>query len=107
MKPEERFSTEQLTKIVDEATIYMCSCPAQVAEQILHLRALVRYEEDCDRQVNADSVVHKTIAKASMQALQLLEDCLDEVLEIEGWDRTTMTMPEGLRQRRDKIAGED
>jgi hypothetical protein len=30
---------------------------------------------------------------------QQLEACLEDVLEIEEWDRATLTMPEGLRAR--------
>jgi hypothetical protein len=78
----------------------MCACPAQVAEQISRLRCLIRYQEDCSSQIDADSAVHKEIAEAGLKAIQILEDCLDEVLDLEGWDRTTMTMPEGLRVRR-------
>lgn len=95
-----RFSSEQLTKIIEEATIYMCACPAQVAEQILRLREVIRYQEECETQPDAESVVHKTIAQAGEQALAILESCLDRVLDMEGWDRATLTMPEGLRQRR-------
>lgn len=32
-----------------------------------------------------------------------MEDCLDQVLEIEGWDRATLKMPEGLRKIRDEL----
>lgn len=103
MKLEKRFTEADLSKIVEEATIYMCACPAQVAEQIRKLRNLVRYQEECDSQMDTDSVVHKTIAKAGLQALKIMEDCMDEVLTLEGWDRTTLTMPEGLRKRRDEI----
>lgn len=103
MMLEKRFTNEQLATIIDEATIYMCACPAQVAEQILKVREMVRYQEDCQSRQDADSVVHQTIATAGLQALQLLEDCLDQVLEIEGWDRTTLKMPDGLRQRRNGV----
>lgn len=107
MKLEKRFSDEQLSKIVNEATIYMCACPAQIAEQIRQLRSLVRYQEQCDSQMDTDSVVHKTIAKAGLLSLKIMEDCLDEVLTLEGWDRTSLTMPEGLRKRRDEIIVND
>jgi len=102
MKLEKRFTSQQLERILDEATIYMCACPAQVAEQIIGLRSVIRYQQECDLQFDTDSIVHKTIAKAGIQAMQILEDCLDEVLDLEGWNRTTMTMPEGLRVRRNE-----
>lgn len=102
MKQEERFSSEQLSKIIDESIVYVCACPAQVAEQIKQLRKLVGYQESCMDQAGANSIVHKSIAEAALRAMHLMENCLDEILELEGWDRTTMTMPEGLRIRRDE-----
>lgn len=107
MNLQKRFTDHQLAQILDEATIYMCACPAQVAEQISRLRGMIRYQEACDTKLDTDSVVHKTIAKAGLQSLQILEDCLDEVLDLEGWDRATMTMPEGLRVRRDNLIKDD
>jgi len=103
MTLEKRFTGQQLAKIIDEATIYMCACPAQVAEQILKLREMVRYQEECQSRTDTDSVVHQAIAKAGLQALDILEQCLDQVLEVEGWDRVTLKMPDGLRQRRDDL----
>jgi hypothetical protein len=102
MSSQQQFSDEQLSRIFNEATVYMCACPAQVAEQISRLRGLVRYQQDCDLQTDTDSIVHQSIAKAGLRTLQILEDCLDEILDLEGWDRTTLTMPEGLRKRRDE-----
>lgn len=101
MTSKPQFTNEQLANIIDEATIYMCACPAQVAEQILKLRELVRYQEECETRQGTDSVVHNKIAGSGLQAIEILQKCLDEVLEHEGWDRTTLKMPEGLRQRRD------
>ena len=31
-----------------------------------------------------------------------MQDCLSEVLLLEKWDRITLEMPEGLRQRQNK-----
>lgn len=103
MEPQPRFSNEQLEKIVNEATIYMCACPAQVAEQIRRLRNLIQYQQDCSLQIDTESIVHQSIAKAGLQAARIMEDCLDEILDLEGWNRQTMTMPEGLRIKRDDI----
>ncbi|MBI2240257.1 MAG: hypothetical protein HYU59_05570 [Magnetospirillum gryphiswaldense] len=103
MSSKTRLSNNQLASIIDEATIYMCACPAQVAEQILRLREMIRYQADCEAQAGADSKVHKTIAAAGERALAVLEACLDDVLDIEGWDRTTLKMPPGLRKRRDEM----
>lgn len=101
MTGKPQLSNDQLARIIDEATIYMCACPAQVAEQILKLRDLVRYQAECAARQDTQSVVHDSIATAAMRAMAIMETCLDEVLDLEGWDRTTLKMPEGLRQRRD------
>lgn len=100
---QKRFTEEQLETIIEEATIYMCACPAQVAEQIRHLRHLIRYQNDCETQENTDATVHQSIAEAGLKAHSILEDCMDQVLELEGWDRSTLRMPEGLRRLRDDL----
>ena len=103
MKLQKRFTEQQLERIIDEATIYMCACPAQVVSQMLELRKLQQYQLDC---ISASSVppdTHRCIAQAAQGAHALLEDALDEVLQIEGWDRDTLTMPAGLRALRDSL----
>jgi len=93
-----RFPDWVLQKIIDEATIYFCGCPAQVCKQIVHLRQLYEYQRECSAKVNeltAES--HRLIAAATAHAHAELEECLGRVLEVEGWDRTTYNMPPGLR----------
>lgn len=94
-----RFPLATLQKIVDEATLYSCGCPAQVCEQIRRLRELYDYQRRCSEtasELTAGS--HRVIAEQTAAAHRLLEDCLDRVLDLEGWDRTTFKMPPGLRQ---------
>jgi hypothetical protein len=43
--------------------------------------------------------VHETIAATGVLVHEKLQDCLDQVLELEQWDRHTLTMPPGLRER--------
>ena len=38
-----RFSAVEVSKIIDQALIYQCACPAQVATTILELRDLFDY----------------------------------------------------------------
>jgi len=101
-----RFSSEVVQKIIDEATIYACGCPAQVCEQIVRLRQVHEYQCQCSAtasELTAES--HRLIAAATASAHALLEECLDRVLTAEGWDRTTYKMPPGLRQlQADEIA---
>ncbi len=94
------FTTNQLECISGQALIYFCSCPAQVSIQINSLRKLFDYQLNCAESRtdnNQQTEVHKRIAQATQKAHQIMESCLEEILEIEGWDRETLTMPEGLR----------
>lgn len=97
------FSDSDLEQIVEEAAIYMCACPGQVAKQIRELRSLIRYQQDCIRQGDTPHAVHQTIEASALQAHAVMENCLEQVLEIEGWDRTTLKMPAGLRALRDAL----
>ncbi|MFN4326966.1 MAG: hypothetical protein ACK4FP_13900 [Azonexus sp.] len=107
MDLQQRFTDEQLHQIVEEASIYMCACPGQVANELRQLRHLIRYQRDCITEGKTLSLVHQTIAAAGREAHAVMENCLDRVLEIEGWDRTTLKMPAGLRKLRDDILAGD
>ena len=97
-----RYSKEQLMLILDQAGIYMCACPAQVATQMLELRKLYQYQMNCTSEMSDLADTHRCIATAVLRAHALLEEALDEVLRIEGWDTTSLVMPEGLRKLRDQ-----
>jgi len=104
----ERFSDGDLERIIDEATIYMCACPAQAAVAIRQLRGLYRYQLRCLQEMPAtttavEAAVHRNIADSAIAAHAELESCLDRVLDLEGWDRTNFRMPDGLRRRRDSL----
>jgi hypothetical protein len=98
-----KFSDQELTSIIEEALIYMCACPAQVAEQVRHLRGLHAYQVNCEQLPDTESIVHQTIAQAAAQAHEIMENCMEEILRLEGWDRKTLKMPEGLRKLRDDL----
>ena len=100
---EMRYTNQQLEKIINEAAIYMCACPCQVAVQLRHLRELYRYQTTCQLDPGNDLAVHQTIAAATLEAHVVMETCLEKVLVMEGWDPVTLAMPEGLRRRRDDL----
>lgn len=100
-----RFGNDQITKILDEAMIYMCACPAQVAKEILNLRELYDYQQNCLASKGAVPGVHERIARATAAAHAEMERCLEDVMRMEGWDLQNLTMPTGLRQRRDELIG--
>lgn len=104
MKLDKKFSAYQLAVINEQAALYTCACPVHVSLQIANLRKLFDYQLECianetvtDGDIQIE--VHKLIAAVTKQAHQLMEQCLDEVLDLEGWDKTKMEMPVGLRKR--------
>lgn len=105
MDLQHTFSDAELERIINEAMLYMCACPAQVAAQISQLRGLLRYQRNCQQTASGTAVqVHQTIVAATLQAHRELGACLEQVLQLEGWDRQTLKMPAGLRQLRDDLA---
>ena len=98
----ERFTDAELELIVETGLIYMCACPGQVADAVRKLRELYRYQLNCLTNPENVGIVHQTIATSTVLAHAQMQDCLDEVLKLEGWDRTTLQMPEGLRCRQRK-----
>ena len=98
-----RYSSTQLQPILDQAGIYMCACPAQLAAQMMELRTLHQYQMNCMSEMPDMADSHRTIADAVFRAHALLEEALDRVLDIEGWDKTSLKMPDGLRKKRDEL----
>ena len=99
---KERFNASQVSKVIDQALVYQCACPAQVCRAIFELRELHEYQTNCANDSVNDEVVHNTIALATEKSHELLEDCLARILEIEGWDMATLNMPEGLKKKAGK-----
>lgn len=100
MELQNKFSDDELLKIIEEATLYMCACPGQVAAETRRLRELFRYQQQCEIGQPSNAAVHQTIARAAVQAHLEMENCLEQILLLEGWDRQTLKMPAGLRQQR-------
>lgn len=96
---KERFNASQISKVIDQALVYQCACPAQVCRAIFELRELYEYQMNCANDSVNDQLVHNTIALSTEKAHELLEDCLSRVLEIEGWDIATLNMPETLKKK--------
>jgi len=92
------FSDRQLSQIIDQSLIYQCACPAQVAKQLIGLRDLYSYQQNCLNQTDTDVAVHKTIAADAERAQAVLEECLQAVLELEKWDMQTLQMPASLQK---------
>ena len=106
MDLQKKFTDTELEMIVEEAAIYTCACPGQVASEIRGLRNLIRYQKDCIQSQKSPNTVHQTILGSATEAHALMETCLEQVLGIEGWDRKTLKMPAGLRKLRDDLLNE-
>lgn len=94
-----RYSAQQLAIITDQALLYSCACPAQLAAQIMALRALHTDQLGCMNEAPDLLATHLRIARAAELAHAELEQALADVLQGEGWDPVTLCMPENLRIR--------
>ncbi len=97
-----KFTAAQISQVIDQALIYQCACPAQVCRTIFELRELHDYQLNCADDDANDRQVHFAIAEATEKSHALMETCLERVLQIEGWDMATLTMPESLRKKASK-----
>ena len=98
MKLDYQYSDEQLEKIKNQGLIYACVCPSQVSEQILNLRLLLKYQAQCQKEVDERTIdTHNLIVEASVKAHEIMEKCLHDILIREGWDLETLQMPEYIR----------
>lgn len=96
---ETTFAATELSRILEQAAIYDCACPAQICKQIGSLRSLYEYQAHCQNMTDTDRQVHERIAAAVRDTHAEMERCLAEVLALEGWDRATLQMPEHLQKR--------
>ena len=99
MEYEERFTDAELGLVIEQALIYMCVCPAQVADAIRKLRELYRYQLKCMSDPENNVEVHTSIAQSTIHSHSIMQDCLEKVIKLEEWDRATLKMPAGLRKR--------
>ena len=96
---KEKFNAAQISKVIDQSLIYQCACPAQVCRAIFELRELYEYQMNCANDSANDERVHSAIAMATEKAHAVMEECLSEILEIEGWDKVSFAMPEALKKK--------
>lgn len=96
---KEQFNASQISKIIDQSLIFQCACPAQVCKAIFELRELYEYQMNCANDAANDERVHGSIALATEKAHAIMETCLSQILEIEGWDKVSLAMPEALKKK--------
>ncbi|ATX80903.1 hypothetical protein Ga0123462_0024 [Mariprofundus ferrinatatus] len=96
---DRNYSDEQLLRIIDQAMVYQCACPAQVASVMRELRRVHQYQLRCLNLSGTDEMVHQRISEDVRKSHEVMEACLGEVLRLEGWDMETLTMPENLKKQ--------
>ena len=99
MALETKFTNTQLRRINLQSILYLCACPSQVGVQIDSLRQLYDYQANCSDRSRSDiqDKVHARIAEASQAAHAIMEQCLQDILAMEGWDPVTLEMPANIR----------
>ena len=100
---KEQFNATQISKVIDQALVYQCACPAQVCKAIFELRELFDYQMNCASDTKNDILVHKTIAAAAEVSHEIMEECLKKILQIEGWNQADFLMPAYLKQKSPKL----
>lgn len=93
----QKFSSAQVTKIMNESLDYQCACPAQVCGAIMDLRELYEYQANCLKDSKTDHRMHESIAMGAATAHAALEVCLKDILDMEGWDPILLNLPESLK----------
>ena len=97
-----RFPEESLTAIVQETGEGTCACPAEVCSLILAARRLFEMQLECV--LNSEDGPlrdsHGAIAYYARLVHQQLEERLDQVMSIEGWNPLTLEIPPGIRRLR-------
>lgn len=103
MTLHKQFDDRQLTRILDQALIFQCACPAQVCRTLIGLRELFDYQLNCGNRTESDHKVHAAIADSTARSHAEMEACLSRILELEAWDMATLTMPKELRKLQEKL----
>lgn len=96
---QEIYTSTQLKQVLDQAVIYQCACPAQVSRLILNLRELFAYQLNCIDEDRSDEKTHQAIARAVERSHAVMQSCLNEIFDIQGWNKTTLQMPESLKSK--------
>lgn len=97
-------SDAQIHHILEQVLLHQCACPSQLCKVILGLRELIRYEQECLDRTPGDAKVHLCIAKAAGQCEAIMNDCLAQVLDLEGWDKENLVMPAKLQEAQLRLA---
>lgn len=101
-----QYSITQLNRIIEQAMVYQCACPAQVSKLLIELSLLAQYQRECLDKTPVDATVHLRIRETIASVMPEVEACLTDILTTEGWDMNTLEMPADLQKRLiDELSG--
>ncbi|MBD3669741.1 MAG: hypothetical protein HUJ29_03125 [Gammaproteobacteria bacterium] len=96
---QQMFTQEQLEHIRDQAMIFQCACPAQLCVTLDAIQKLHQIQLQCMDATETDRAVHERIRESSEKTHAELEQCLKDILIMEGWDMETLEMPDDLKKQ--------
>lgn len=80
-----KFTQEQLNDIMEQSLVRQCACPSLLTRLLSDARYLQQFQENCLNESETDQRIHAAIAHTTEVVSAQLEECLIEVLAIEGW----------------------
>jgi len=96
---ELRFSEAQLRHIQDEAIMYSCGCPEELSEVLMQLRHVRTLMDDCLDTASTDPNTHARVLSMLAIVTPHIEACLGDILESEGWNMETFSLPPAVKAR--------
>lgn len=94
-----KFTQDELNNIMEQSLIRQCACPSLLTRLLSDTRYLHAFQETCLNESPADQRIHAAIAETTALVAAKLEECLGEVLLLEGWQtdaRGELNIPELL-----------
>jgi len=88
-----KYSALQINAYMTVTSSTQCACPVRVCGSIIDLRELHDHQLSCMTDAMGDQKTHGVIARATQEAHAILEDCLTEILKIEGIDPCMLPIP--------------
>lgn len=94
-----KFTQDQLNNIMEQSLVRQCACPSLLTRLLSDARYLHQFQETCSNDSPTDQRIHAAIARTTDVVSSKLEECLMEVLALEGWqtdEHGELIMPELL-----------
>lgn len=84
--PAPRYTLAQLLRLAELSSNIACECPSHLSRLLLDLQAFERYSRECQNRDAADAAFHARLGAVSSRIRGELEEVLDELIRLEGWE---------------------